>query len=81
VPTDEFTPDQCDDDDVVAELAAKVKDTIAGKIGELLAERGPAFGDRLPGDQETAGQETAGREAAGQETAGQEGGDGAAAAD
>ena len=47
VPTDGFTPDQCDDDDVVAELAGKVKDTIAGKISELLAERGPAFGERL----------------------------------
>ncbi|HEX9065366.1 MAG TPA: lysophospholipid acyltransferase family protein [Streptosporangiaceae bacterium] len=47
VPTDGFTPDQSEDDDVVAELAGKVKDTIAGKISELLAERGPAFGERL----------------------------------
>jgi 1-acyl-sn-glycerol-3-phosphate acyltransferase len=44
VPTDGFAPDQCDDDDVIAELADKVKDTIATKIDELLAERGPAFG-------------------------------------
>ncbi len=46
VRTDGFTPDQCEDDDVIAELAGKVKDTIATKIDELLAERGPAFGDR-----------------------------------
>ena len=44
VATDGFTPDQSDDEDVVAELAGKVKDTIAGKISELLTERGPAFG-------------------------------------
>ena len=44
VPTDGFTPDQWDDQDVIAELADKVKDTIASKIDELLAERGPAFG-------------------------------------
>jgi 1-acyl-sn-glycerol-3-phosphate acyltransferase len=44
VPTDGFAPDQCDDDGVIAELADKVKDTIATKIYELLAERGPAFG-------------------------------------
>ncbi len=44
VPTDGFTPDQWDDHDVIAELADKVKDTIASKIDELLAERGPAFG-------------------------------------
>ena len=43
--TDGFTPDQGDDEDVIAELAGKVKDTIASKIDELLAERGPAFGD------------------------------------
>jgi 1-acyl-sn-glycerol-3-phosphate acyltransferase len=45
VPTDGFTPDQWEDADVIAELADKVKDTIAVKIGELLAERGPAFGE------------------------------------
>ena len=45
VRTDGFTPDQCEDQDVIAELAGKVKDTIASKIDELLAERGPAFGD------------------------------------
>jgi 1-acyl-sn-glycerol-3-phosphate acyltransferase len=45
VPTDGFTSDQCEDDDVIAELAGKVKDTIATKLDELLAERGPAFGD------------------------------------
>jgi 1-acyl-sn-glycerol-3-phosphate acyltransferase len=45
VPTNGFTPDQCDDAEVIAELADKVKDTIATKIDELLAERGPAFGD------------------------------------
>jgi 1-acyl-sn-glycerol-3-phosphate acyltransferase len=45
VPTNGFTPDQCEDAEVIAELADKVKDTIATKIDELLAERGPAFGD------------------------------------
>jgi 1-acyl-sn-glycerol-3-phosphate acyltransferase len=45
VPTDGFTSDQCEDDDVIAELADKVKDTIASKLDELLAERGPAFGE------------------------------------
>jgi 1-acyl-sn-glycerol-3-phosphate acyltransferase len=45
VPTNGFTPDQCEDAGVIAELADKVKDTIATKIDELLAERGPAFGD------------------------------------
>jgi 1-acyl-sn-glycerol-3-phosphate acyltransferase len=45
VHTDGFAPDQCEDDDVINELADKVKDTIATKIDELLAERGPAFGD------------------------------------
>lgn len=44
VPTDGFTPDQCEDTEVITELADKVKDTIATKIDELLAERGPAFG-------------------------------------
>jgi 1-acyl-sn-glycerol-3-phosphate acyltransferase len=44
VPTNGFTPDQCEDTEVIAELADKVKDTIATKIDELLAERGPAFG-------------------------------------
>jgi 1-acyl-sn-glycerol-3-phosphate acyltransferase len=45
VRTDGFTPDQWEDEDVIAELAEKVRDTIARKIDELLAERGPAFGD------------------------------------
>lgn len=45
VRTDGFTPDQWEDNDVIMELADKVKDTIATKIDELLAERGPAFGD------------------------------------
>jgi len=45
VPTDGFTEDQWADEDVIAELAGKVKDIIATKIDELLAERGPAFGD------------------------------------
>jgi len=45
VPTDGFTADQWEDPDVVMELADKVKDTIGTKIDELLAERGPAFGD------------------------------------
>jgi 1-acyl-sn-glycerol-3-phosphate acyltransferase len=49
VPTDGFTSDQCEDDDVIAELAGKVKDTIATKLDELLAERGPAFGDASQG--------------------------------
>jgi 1-acyl-sn-glycerol-3-phosphate acyltransferase len=44
VPTDGFTPDQCEDEDVIMELADKVKYQIAAKIDELLAERGPAFG-------------------------------------
>src|SRR6266566_362654 len=48
VRTDGFTPDQCEDDGVIAELAGKVKDTIASKIDELLSERGPAFGERGP---------------------------------
>lgn len=43
VPTDGFAPDQCEDSGVIAEVAEKVKDTIATKIDELLAERGPAF--------------------------------------
>jgi 1-acyl-sn-glycerol-3-phosphate acyltransferase len=43
--TNGFAPDQCEDAEVIAELADKVKDTIARKIDELLAERGPAFGD------------------------------------
>jgi 1-acyl-sn-glycerol-3-phosphate acyltransferase len=45
VRTDGFTPDQWEDQDVIAEIAEKVRDTIASKIDELLAERGPAFGD------------------------------------
>ena len=45
VRTDAFAPDQCEDEDVISELADKVKDTIARKLDELLAERGPAFGD------------------------------------
>ncbi len=44
VPTDGFTPDQWEDEEVIAELAGKVKATIDRKLGELLAERGPAFG-------------------------------------
>jgi 1-acyl-sn-glycerol-3-phosphate acyltransferase len=44
VPTDGFTPDQWEDQDVIMELADKVKYTIAAKIDELLDERGPAFG-------------------------------------
>jgi 1-acyl-sn-glycerol-3-phosphate acyltransferase len=44
VPTDGFTPDQWEDAGVIAELSDKIKDTIASKIDELLAERGPAFG-------------------------------------
>jgi 1-acyl-sn-glycerol-3-phosphate acyltransferase len=47
VRTDGFTPDQSEDDDVISELADKVKYVIATKIDELLAERGPAFGDEL----------------------------------
>ena len=46
VPTDGFTSDQSEDADVIAELADKVKDMIASKISELLAERGPAFGEQ-----------------------------------
>src|SRR5258707_11801145 len=38
VRTDGFAPDQCDDSGVIAGLADKVKDTIATKIDELLAE-------------------------------------------
>jgi len=45
VPTDGFTPGQWEDEDVISELADKVKDVIATKIDELLAERGPAFSD------------------------------------
>lgn len=47
VPTDGFTADQSEDADVIGELADKIKDVIASKISELLAERGPAFGERL----------------------------------
>jgi 1-acyl-sn-glycerol-3-phosphate acyltransferase len=45
VRTDGFTANQWEDRDVIIELADKVKDVIARKLGELLAERGPAFGD------------------------------------
>jgi len=45
VPTEGFAPDQWEDEDVILELADKVKYTIASKIDELLAERGPAFGN------------------------------------
>ncbi|MGI9009349.1 MAG: lysophospholipid acyltransferase family protein [Streptosporangiaceae bacterium] len=81
VPTDGFTADQCDDDEVVAELAGKVKDTIAGKIGELLAERGPAFGDQLAlnaPDQEAGDQAGGDRAAADRAGADRAGGDAAA---
>jgi 1-acyl-sn-glycerol-3-phosphate acyltransferase len=44
VPTEGFTANQWEDQDVIRELADKVKYTIAAKIDELLAERGPAFG-------------------------------------
>jgi 1-acyl-sn-glycerol-3-phosphate acyltransferase len=44
VPTDGFAADQWEDQDTIMDLADKVKDTIASKIAELLAERGPAFG-------------------------------------
>jgi 1-acyl-sn-glycerol-3-phosphate acyltransferase len=44
VPTDGFAPGQWEDQDTIMDLADKVKDTIASKIAELLAERGPAFG-------------------------------------
>ena len=44
VPTNGFAPDQHEDDGVITGLADKVRDTIATKIDELLAERGPAFG-------------------------------------
>jgi 1-acyl-sn-glycerol-3-phosphate acyltransferase len=50
VPTEGFTPDQWEDEGVIAELAGKVKDVIGRKIDELLAERGPAFGSRPPSD-------------------------------
>lgn len=43
VPTDGLTADQRADRGVMTELADRVKDTIAGKIDKLLAERGPAF--------------------------------------
>jgi 1-acyl-sn-glycerol-3-phosphate acyltransferase len=45
VPTDGFAPDQWEDQDTIMDLADKVKDTIASKLDELLAERGPAFGN------------------------------------
>jgi 1-acyl-sn-glycerol-3-phosphate acyltransferase len=44
MPTDGFAPDQWEDQDTIMDLADKVKDAIASKIAELLAERGPAFG-------------------------------------
>ena len=44
VPTDGFAAEQWEDHDMVMKLADQVKDAIAGKIDELLTERGPAFG-------------------------------------
>lgn len=44
VPTAGLTMDQQDDPGAVAGLADKVKDTIQRKLGDLLDERGPAFG-------------------------------------
>lgn len=49
VPTDGFTAGQADDPGVIAELAGKVRDVIDRKLGELLAERGPAFGETPAG--------------------------------
>ncbi len=45
VPTDGFMAGQGEDPDAIAELAGKVRDAIDRKLGELLAERGPAFGE------------------------------------
>ncbi len=45
IATDDFAPDQWDDHDVISALADQAKDSIAGKLEELLTERGPAFGD------------------------------------
>jgi 1-acyl-sn-glycerol-3-phosphate acyltransferase len=44
VPTDAFDAGQREDHDLIMKVADQVKDIIAGKIDELLAERGPAFG-------------------------------------
>jgi 1-acyl-sn-glycerol-3-phosphate acyltransferase len=44
VPTDAYPRGAWRDPEVVAELAASVRGTIQQKLGDLLAERGPAFG-------------------------------------
>jgi 1-acyl-sn-glycerol-3-phosphate acyltransferase len=44
VPTDGLTTEQREDHDMIMKLADQVKEAIAEKIEELLAERGPAFG-------------------------------------
>jgi 1-acyl-sn-glycerol-3-phosphate acyltransferase len=43
VPTDGYGPEAADDEHSVSELAGRVRDTIQHKLGDLLAERGPAF--------------------------------------
>ena len=43
VPTDGYAAGR-GDGDAIAELADRVRDTIQGKLNELVAERGPAFG-------------------------------------
>jgi 1-acyl-sn-glycerol-3-phosphate acyltransferase len=44
VPTDGLAGAGGDDGEVVAKLAWRVRETIQGKLDELVAERGPAFG-------------------------------------
>ena len=44
VPTDGYGAAAADDELAVADLAGRVRDGIQRKVGDLLAERGPAFG-------------------------------------
>ena len=44
VPTDGYAPAAADDEAAVADLAGRVRDSIQRKLDDLLAERGPAFG-------------------------------------
>jgi 1-acyl-sn-glycerol-3-phosphate acyltransferase len=44
VPTGSYPPGAWKDPAVVAELTASVRETIQGKLADVLAERGPAFG-------------------------------------
>jgi 1-acyl-sn-glycerol-3-phosphate acyltransferase len=43
VPTDGYGPEAADDERAVADLAGRVRDSIQRRVGDLVAERGPAF--------------------------------------